>query len=373
MLTQEYGDDYVRVATSVFSQGITAVGVSGGFVDTMGLSGSVYFEDGTGPSFDLLSTVIDNAFKEDYEVFFEILSESSDPFLASLESVNINVEKADTSEDTQSGLSTWVVVAIAVGSAVCSAGFLCLLCICCLGDPEDEDEDITAVKKTSSSGSGETHVKTSTKASDEVASDIDVESIHGAQLRNNQENMDVQSITSQDSSKFTYNPRTEMTEGGFTFQSCYSQEVRSSNIDADLWKYGGIIPDGAADGVEVPFGSDISAIEAGKDGPHEIDILEADSRSLTTAGSLFLHPTDVMSPHERSQATVGTYGGMSLAMSEVGIGIIEDEIEPTRTLSKRRTRSEKQSSSRQIRPSGTAQGINDDLNDLGEMVAAHRG
>ncbi|KAL7563956.1 hypothetical protein ACA910_017569 [Epithemia clementina (nom. ined.)] len=378
IFVKEYGVDFVRVTTSVVSEEMSAV-ISGGFIEKLDVKGTAYFEDNVSPSLEQLDSVVKQAFQTDLEVFIEILSESTDPFLETLNVVDVQVNASVSEESSPSGLSTGAVVGIAVGSALFSAGFLCLLCICCLGDPEDEEENVPSFKKTESDESGQTNgsKKASTKASDDAASDIDMECMSGIGIRLNQEHLDLQSITSQDSSKFTYNPKTDMTDGGFTFQSCYSHDGNASLMDIDISKYGGVIPEGVSDGLEVPFGQDISAIVDGKEGNYDLTEVVG-LRSIATGGSLFLHGGDGLSPHERSQATVGTYGGMStaglsMAMSEVGIGITEDDMEP-RKFPKGRTRSLEESvgGTKNQSNTGSAIGIHEDLNDLGELVAAHR-
>ena len=363
-MTKEYGEDFARVSTSISSEGIAAVG-SGGFVDMLEVIGSAYFEDGSAPATVDVFQVINQAFQTDIELYIEILSESSDAFLSSLNIVDVKVQTPSSYKDESSGLGTWVVVGIAGASSVFSAALLCILCMLCLGEPDEDDEATSGTKKKSDDSQGLPDTqKTSTKSSEEESPvDIDVESGSGIGLHF-QEHLEALSITSQDSSKFTYNPRSDMTDAGFTFQSGISREGNSSIVDTDLWKYGSVIPESTTNGVELPFEQDLSAIVIGKDG--NPDIIEGGIRSIETDPCLLLTSTDLLSP-TLSQATGGTPGGSMAGMSEVGIGIIEDDIEPSRKMSKPRSRS-----FAQVQKNGAAQGIHDDLNDLSQMVAAHR-
>ena len=139
------------------------------------------------------------------------------------------------------------------------------------------------------------------------------------------DHLETRSISSQDSSKFTYNPKSIHSSDGFTFASFNT----NSQFDVESWQKASTINRS----VMAPFGQDISAIENKKDLSH---ILEKDEES----GS---------SSHDLS-----TLRGLHINQ--------EDDRQ-------RRNQSDGRHS---VDLSGAAQGVIDDLNDLSRQVAEYR-
>ena len=347
ILEAEYGDKFQRMSLSIISEGITAVG-GDGFVDNVDISGTAYFTEGEGPSPVFMMDIIDDAFSSMNQIFLETLSESPDAFLSQIASVEVSVERPSSNEGNamdnddngdDDSLKMWVIAVAVASTAVCSLFLFCCICICCLGDPDEDDEhdlkqtdtDELPTSRGSKSDDEDDHgIVENNTLSDENMGDLQVSTT----------NLDDNSIFSQDSSKFTYNPKSIVSAGDHTFQT-YETDVEGT------WRQGRA-SNLAGTGIELPFGNDISAINGGV-GMSRIDVADGDSLLLSES------EVDTISP----TGTLGTYGDMS-GMTDM--------------FSPEELRARRVPSSIRNKPVATAthNALLDDLDDLGKRMQAYR-
>jgi hypothetical protein len=159
------------------------------------------------------------------------------------------------------GLKVWAIAIIAAGAGFATILAACICFICCMADPDEEPYKVPDVSKSTSSASKKSKT-TSSSSKEDLEEDSE---IFG------KEQLETRSITSQDSSKFTYNPRSIRSNDAYTFASF---NTNSSHVESDVesWQKSSTINQSVA----VPFGQDISVIEKKKDLSH---IVEKDDES----------------------------------------------------------------------------------------------
>lgn len=286
------------------------------------LTGTSYFTNDAQIKEEEVSDVLKEAFRKYNDLFLEILADSVDPFLSDI-SYAIVIVDGDSVADfftpkpsTDKGLKVWAIAAIAAGAGFLTILAVCVCFICCIADPDDEQYKIPEVTKSGSNGSKKS--KTTTSSSKD---EVDEESeMFG------KEHLETRSITSQDSSKFTYNPKSIRSNDAYTFAS-FTTNI--SNVDRELesWQRASTVNQSA-----LPFGQDISAIESKKDLSH---ILEKDEESGASS-------------HDLSALR--------------GLSIQEEEEHRRRVSGSRHS----------LDLSGAAQDVIEDLNDLSRQVALYR-
>jgi hypothetical protein len=261
-----YPDSFERVSLSIQSRGIQPDDTDG-FVVAVDISGTSYFVDGTGPSEGEVENILKEAFRKYNDLFLDILADSPDTFLSEISYVIIVVNGesvVDTpvvarTKDDDDSLDVWVIATMAAGAGFIFIFAVCLLCICCIGDEDDVNDPIPAIAKSGSNGTQKSKSTKSASHDDESA-------------MNEKDHLEVRSITSQDSSKFTYNPRSVRSSGGFTFAS-FNTNTPNVEVDIESWQKKSTMN---TEGAKAPFGNDISLIEAKKDLSH---IVERDEES----------------------------------------------------------------------------------------------
>jgi len=289
---------------------------------------------------DELTSVVLNAFVSEIDVFIEVLAESPDPFLGAINDIEIDNANTDTTNNNNeqgnrngdgndSGLNLWIVAVAVAATALCSFLLFCIVCVCCLGDDEgdDDDQDI-GLKQTDSEES-----KPQTQASE-----IDEENPQlnrmpsGYSRKLDMEGiLDDRSLMSQDSSKFTYNPKSVVSTGEFTFQTKDNDGPNTAE-NPIFWK-----PSNESS-----------------------NVLTSMSRIENMNDSLVLSESEVNSP-------TGTLGEMS---DITDFNTLEERKRQQQAFSTPLTSNKQppQSASK----TGAASSILDDLEDLSQMVNSHR-
>ena len=287
------------------------------------IAGTSYFATDANVTTNDVMDVLKDSFRKYNDLFLDILAESVDPFLADIsyaivivdgDSV-VNTIIKETPEDD--GLKVWAIAAIAAGAGFITIMSVCLCFICCLAEPDDEPYKVPDVSKSASNGSKKTK-STSTSSKEEVEEE--------SEMFGN-DPLETRSITSQDSSRFTYNPKSVRSNDCGTFAS-FATNISNMEGDLESWQRASTINNHGM----VPFGQDISAIESKKDLSH---ILERDEESGASSHDL--------------SALRGLH--------------IKDEDEQRRSTG---------GSRRSLDLSGAAQDVIEDLNDLSRQVAMYR-
>lgn len=160
------------------------------------LTGTSYFTNGTAPADEEVTTVLKDAFRMYNDLFLDILSESTDPFLSEITYAIVIVDGdsvvdnpfAQQPTNDDSGLEVWAIAAVAAGAGFFSILAVCVCFICCLGDPQDEDGNIPDVKKTAS-GTSKKSKSTANSSNDHPEDESDM-------MRTDQL-LEIRSITSQ--------------------------------------------------------------------------------------------------------------------------------------------------------------------------------
>ena len=265
------------------------------FIASINLSGLVYFTSYKIPDQDTITTAINSAFINENSNFLNGLwTQSSNPFVREVKSVRVKVigaesnftyesnnegsenNTADTAERGQhEKLDLWVVGLISGGAAFCFLIIVCVTCVC-LTPIDDLDINPQPPKKS------ETGITRTSRDEDESSADKESEINISTNFGTNamQSPSTVHSITSQDSSIFTYNPisgRSFASNGSKTFGSGFFTANSGLEMDLQTWQNGGSV---IKDETQGPFGQDISAISNKKD----LSLIEEDDMSQKLSG-----------------------------------------------------------------------------------------
>jgi hypothetical protein len=277
--------DFSHTSLSVTSYSIdgdgdssTGEGSGTGYIARMDLAGTIFFGDA--PPQVQVSTVISAAFQQQNQRFLQSLVLSNDPFLQDINYAIVrvvqprgaggrsNTAAADPNVNAEesSGMDSWM-LALIVGAGTFVVVFcVCLLCVCFTPLSELQPDSIEYA------GSGK-QPPISTKDTSDVSLDVsdDEENDPYEKTRrashhdperptSRQPRSPDLSVTSQDSSRFTYNPksaRSSTTGGSFL-------NGPAEALDIEAWEQGSTIIDRSGMNMP-PFGHDISAIENKKD------------------------------------------------------------------------------------------------------------
>ena len=250
--------------------------------------GVAYFKSAP-PDKPLAYEIVAEAFQGDLrEQFVTALLESNSPFLAQLQYIVVTINdwvvanddlshRVSTSQDSSSSSTSWLLVLAVAGAAI---GVLVAIAILIYIWHLNRSENFLELPEKYG-------------AKDEFHDELDLE------MKSTKSPSPEKSIISQESSKFTYNPR------GFsensTLPSQFSGlEVDSSQpINVEAWQKSAVSPITPA-----PFGADISAIE--DDVQKDLSIVEEGpssqerSSSASSSGSAFNYLTK-SSTHESCQ------------------------------------------------------------------------
>jgi hypothetical protein len=251
--------DFAQVRLSVSTYEITEDS-SGGYLASIDLVGTSFFEEEAPAS---VTPLVVSAFSAQNQEYLNTLTMSEDAFLQGISyavvTVNGNVAMSKAGDDiSQSSFQTWSIALIAGCIAFMAVLCGCLLAMyCCFSDvPTSRARPAPGNKPVGSRDTGD---------SSEIE-DLDGD-IYSEQTRTPSP---VRSITSQDSSKFTYNPsvtsRSSVDDFPRSRGSAENPSFMIHNHATDLdvestWSKGSTIPHGS----HVPFGTDISVIESKKD------------------------------------------------------------------------------------------------------------
>lgn len=248
--------DFDKVSLSALSYNIDEV--NGGFVAEIVFKGRAFFADGKAADQHDVIAISKDVFQMENQAYLEALMLSNDPFLTDISYAIVNVggdveaENQDVlskrpidsiappSEDDTffQGLNKWTIITLAGAGGFLTVCLVCLLWCCCSSIADDTPmamPDTVKPNETKGTQDEESYMP-ETKAPSPL-----------------------RSITSQDSSVFTYNPKSCRSTDSRTLGSLLTSNP-TMEMDLEAWKRGSTVQKGV-----VPFGHDISAIENKKD------------------------------------------------------------------------------------------------------------
>lgn len=244
------GDESVefdRVGLSALSYDLDEV--DGGFVATLLLSGRAYFAEGSTLLRQEVISLTAGAFQRENQAFLQELMKSSDPFLMDISYAIVQVDGDVVTENNDASVpgspsfadqfDTWTIALFAGAIGFLVVIVTCLIWLCCTSVSDDFDEEEGRANKTPS--------KANTRQTLE-----DDSYMHRSPSP-------ARSMTSQDSSIFTYNPKSCKSFDSKTFGSFITSNT-GLEMDLEAWQQGSTVPKD-----DVPFGHDISAITNKKD------------------------------------------------------------------------------------------------------------
>lgn len=217
-----------------------------GYVASMTLTGRAFFTEGTSPSQQEVTDLTAKIFQEENQEYLKALMVSNNLFLQDTQYAIVRVDGNVVSENRGQAdgkqnainMDSWIV--LLVGGIT---GFIVVLLVCvmwyCCSYVSSDDHDMN-VRKTPSKATKNT---------------IDDESLN----ERSQTPSPVRSIASQDSSVFTYNPKSSKSVDSKTFGSFLTNNT-GTEIDVEAWQKGSKVQKDTS-----IFGHDISAIENKKD------------------------------------------------------------------------------------------------------------
>ncbi|GAX24596.1 hypothetical protein FisN_4Hh114 [Fistulifera solaris] len=246
-LSQNFADDssvdFDKVSLSAMSYDITEV--HDGYVASMTLTGRAFFTEGTSPSQQEVIDMTSQIFQEENQDYLASLMVSSNVFLQDTQYAIVRVDGNVVSENRgQDGSNTfsmdsWIVLLVGGATGFLVVLTVCLLWYCCSYVNSEEPDAVVR--------------KTPSKATKNTAEED--ESLN----ERSQTPSPVRSISSQDSSVFTYNPKSSKSVDSKTFGSFLTNNT-GSEIDVEAWQKGSKVhKDNSI------FGHDISEIENKKD------------------------------------------------------------------------------------------------------------
>jgi hypothetical protein len=232
------------------------------YIASMDLAGTIFFGDA--PPQEQVSTVISAAFQQQNQLFLQSLLQSTDPFLQDIDYAIVRVVKKSGNTNNQanateasSDLDSWM-LAIIVGAGTFIVVFFCCLLFVCFTPLSELQPDI---EQQGSHSGKHTINPIDTKDTMDNASEDGAEFWEGEDPERPTPTSlsPARSMMSQDSSRFTYNPKSGRsnesdTGGGFL-------SGPSDSLEIEAWEQEGTINRST----NMPFGHDISAIEKNKD------------------------------------------------------------------------------------------------------------
>ena len=240
-------------------------------------SGTAFFESDPPPTQDDVLEILAQSFLgKNSQKFTSTLMQSSSPFLQRLSYAIVQVngyvipgnvlqEEPESNPPEESSMNALFIAAIA-GSV--TAAFLVVLlcyCLCCLRSDTDDSKSSRAQPQNQS--------KRTISASQTGETD-DIEAVSQAPSS-------PQSIASQDSSVFTYNP-TYNTRASFDASTLSTNTTDTNALDLATWQQKNIINNSRF----APFGHDISAIEMLNDNKKDLSLIEEGDESATPVKSM---------------------------------------------------------------------------------------
>jgi hypothetical protein len=222
---------------------------------------------------DFANALTMEAFAGDSTNFLDVLSVNTDPFLSNILTARVKVngaavvdtggadngiEAASRSAAHKWHLELWM-IALVAGAGAFLLVFCCIVAfICCI--KVDDQTKVEHQSATPATDHTKMVVQTKTSNTHEGDGD-DLEGKTPSPQR---------SITSQDSSAFTYNPRSQRSNASTKFSGSYFTHNSGIEMDVAAWEKGSSVKSG-----QLPFGHDISAIEDVKN----LSLIEEESQS----------------------------------------------------------------------------------------------
>lgn len=268
------------------------------YTATVTLTGRAMFRADTAVTQEDVGALTAESFRDGEAQFLQLLQSNAQfPFLDNLLTATVTVNsKSNPLEDDNASypppttstevedknndsLEVWKIALIAGGAAFGAVLCLALTCICCM-KVDDDDEDAIARQKQKNKLSVQTYTTGRVSTRKETGDD-DLASKSPSEVR---------SITSQDSSIFTYNPR--------SVRTCMTADSRMTGYHTSGSTYftnntGGVEMDLAAwqsssqlnPNISAAFGQDISAIEAASSVAHnrkDLSLIQEESSQTST-------------------------------------------------------------------------------------------
>ena len=282
-------------------------------------SGSAFFNSKTAPPEDDVLGILAHSFLGgNSQVYTRTLMEADNPFLKRLSyaivkvngfefppSVTSNAEESQSSDSMDKEK-------IAVIAGISAASVLVLLlcyCFCCVSTDDNNgmDEHPAPQKKRT--------IDTSDTSND-IEESEDVEAVISPAPSS------PQSIASQDSSIFTYNPRSRMS---FDASTLSTNTTDTNTMDLQSWQRRDTINSSRF----APFGHDISAIEMLNENKRDLSLIEEGDESATpvkrSTNSKGDHLSkDLLSKQERRERSERTKSRNTSYLSEASSDVIAD-------------------------------------------------
>jgi hypothetical protein len=283
------------------------------YVATVRLTAQAFFLSQSMANQDLVISVAKAAFNDKKEDFLRTIWDvTQDPFLRQISTANINVtgvplnssefvndiekssiqDDADTKSDTT--IDAWLIALIASGGAFCIVFMTCAACVC-----STKLDDLPALQEPTKSKSTASQETDDEESRHDGESEVNANTNFGTNAMRSPST--VHSITSQDSSIFTYNPRSTKSytsNGSKTFGSGFFTANSGLEMDLQAWQNGGTV---IKDENQIPFGQDISAISNKKDLSliEEEDFNDLSGRLTGSSTQQYFKTTNgVMSPRQ---------------------------------------------------------------------------
>jgi hypothetical protein len=240
------------------------------------ITGQVFFLAETNVTESNVSEITSQAFEQDKdEVFVQVLQNSANPFLAHINYAVVRVDgatvassnattQAAAEQDDGPVMEVWMIALVGGAGAFLLVFCVVVTCICCM-TVDDTNKNSKQPRPGTSSQVGGDPTLPSTTANNEETVDIESKSPSPAK-----------SIGSQDSSTFTYNPKSARSMESRTFGSYFTSNT-GIEMDVAAWQSGSVVNQH-----QIPFGQDISAIEHKKD----LSLIQEDEEESSSA-----HPT----------------------------------------------------------------------------------
>jgi hypothetical protein len=273
-----FGNQFQKISCSIKSYKIGDVKNDGAlYTASVSITGLAFFLEKADINATDVTSFATNVLETYPDSYSNALTDSQDPFLQALTKIDVhrngNTVASTAVDSGEDGpvMESWMIALTAGVGAFLLVMCACLIFICCMPVDEDGSEYNNAKPKDFVQ-----RVVTKTTGASSYNMDDD-ETDHYPQVGNSPS--EIRSITSQDSSAFTYNPHSTKSLNSRASMGSYFTNSTAMELDIAAWQAGSLIKDPQ----HQPFGNDISAIEKKKDLSLIAEEMEEENMSPTPA------------------------------------------------------------------------------------------
>jgi hypothetical protein len=259
-LYKHFGQDFQKISCSIKSYKIGDVKKDGAtYTALVSITGMAFFLETADIDPREVSSFATSILETYPDSYSDALTDSQDPFLQALTKIQVQtngntVSSTDVnSDDDEPLMESWMIALTAGVGAFLLVMCACLIFICCM----PVDDDISEYNDNKPKDVVQRVVTKTTGASSYNLDDDETD--HYPEVGNSPS--EIRSITSQDSSAFTYNPHSTKSLNSRASMGSYFTNSTAMEMDIAAWQAGSFIKDPQ----HQPFGHDISAIEKKKD------------------------------------------------------------------------------------------------------------